>query len=68
MRFYEKTLIEQVCISFVRWNGWGPPTSKFQIMEFCRATEKTKEDSVEATEILEGWMRGEHNLKKNPLW
>ncbi len=67
MTFYEKSIVDEVCIAFVRWNGWGPPTSEFQILEFCQSKAESAPKACKFTEILTGWMRGEY-VFKNPLW
>ena len=67
MTFYEKTVIENACVAFTRWNGWGPPTSEYQIIEFCQARAENKLAAEEFTEILMRWMAGEYSCKL-PLW
>jgi hypothetical protein len=67
MTFYEKGIVDGVCLAFVRWNGWGPPTSEYQILEFCRAKANSEPETEEYTEILNGWINGEYTFK-SPLW
>jgi hypothetical protein len=58
MTFYEKGVVDRVCLAFVRWNGWGPPTSEYQIGEFCRATTYSESDSDHEFWILMEWLNG----------
>ncbi len=41
---------------FIRWNGWGPPESQYQIIEYCREKTRNQADSDEAFEILLEWL------------
>ena len=66
-KFFEKSIIDDVCLAFTRWNGWGPPTSEYQIMEFCQARATSEVQAEEYTQILVGWMSGEYSCKL-PLW
>ena len=47
---------EAIRNSFIKWNGWGPPTSEYQIGEYCRAETLTEEDSNYEFKILMEWM------------
>jgi hypothetical protein len=67
MTFYEKSRVNSVCNAFVRWNGWGPPSSEFQIQEFCKNKAIDDGESRVYNEILTGWMTGEYHFD-NPLW
>ena len=67
MTFYEESQVKNVCLAFARWNGWGPPTSEYQILEFCQAKSKSEKQTEDYTEILTRWMNGEYNIE-NPLW
>jgi len=68
MAFYEESRIKGVCNSFVRWNGWGPPTSSYQITEFCQSKAYTKEEAEALVEILTGWMNGDYENSHHHLW
>jgi hypothetical protein len=65
--FYEKSVIDNACMAFTRWSGWGPPTSEYQIIEFCQAKANNEFEAKEFTEILTRWMGGEYECKP-PLW
>lgn len=67
MTFYEKGVVEEACVAFTRWNGWGPPTSEYQIIEFCQAKAAHELEADEYTEILMRWMAGDYTCKP-PLW
>ena len=67
MTFYEKSIVNEVCLAFTRWNGWGPPASEYSIIEFCKAKASNKPEAKKFTEILIGWMNGEYHFD-NPLW
>lgn len=41
---------------FIEWNGWGPPSSEYQIYEFCREKAVSEEDSNRIFTILLDWM------------
>lgn len=41
---------------FIKWNGWGPPTSEYQIVEYCRDRTKSDYESDSAFDILLDWM------------
>jgi len=47
---------KEVRKSFVQWNGWGPPTSEYQIGEYCRAKTFSEEDSDYESSILIEWL------------
>lgn len=47
---------KEVKRDFTYWNGWGPPTSKFQINEYCRHNTYTRQESENAFRILKNWM------------
>ena len=59
MAYYEESRIKRVCNRFIKWNGWGPPTSEYQILEFCQATALDEEESTEFKDILEMWKDGD---------
>lgn len=42
--------------AFIEWNGWGPPTSEYQIGEFCRSNTYSEEESEFMFWILKEWM------------
>ena len=67
MTFYEDSLVKSVCVAFTRWSGWGPPTSEYQVMEFCRAKIESEAQAKDYAEILTRWMNGEYSCKM-PLW
>ena len=66
MTFHEPSKVEAVCRAFTCWNGWGPPTSEYQIMEFCKSEASSEADADEKTEVLLGWMRGDYDFE-NPI-
>lgn len=41
---------------FVKWNGWGPPTSEYQIIEYCQNRTSSEEEANVAFDILKKWM------------
>lgn len=47
---------EDVIESFTEWNGWGPPDSEYQIIEFCKAKALSEEESNNLFIILFNWM------------
>lgn len=67
MTFYEISHAKNICDLYVRWNGWGPPTSDYSIQEFCRAKSNSATESKEYREILIGWMDGLYDFEI-PLW
>ena len=68
MAFYEEARIKNVCNSFIRWNGWGPPTSDYQIVEFCQEKAISADEAKVYTDILVGWMKGDYENTANFLW
>jgi len=67
MPFYEDSLVSKICRAFTCWNGWGPPSSEYLILEFCLAKAESEAEAEEFTDILKGWMTGEYEYKQ-PLW
>ena len=51
---------QEIRKAFIQWNGWGPPTSEYQINEFCRADAYSEEDSEHAFWILMDWLNGKN--------
>lgn len=49
---------QEIRKDFRKWNGWGPPTSEYQIGEFCRATTYSEADSDHEFWILMEWLNG----------
>jgi hypothetical protein len=55
----EITVYKNIMRDFVEWNGWGPPTSEFQIKEYTyRECESVGEVDL-TTDVLTKWMNGE---------
>ena len=48
--------VAEIRKDFIEWNGWGPPTSEYQIGEYCRAQTETEDDSDHAFQVLMEWM------------
>lgn len=58
----EITAYDSIMRGFIEWNGWGPPTSQFQIQEYCFYEHENECDVDFATDILMMWMNGELDL------
>jgi hypothetical protein len=50
---------EEVRRDFTYWNGWGPPTTKIQISEYCKYNTYNLKEMNNASRILKEWMEEE---------
>ena len=51
------TSAQEIRKAFIKWNGWGPPTSEYQIGEYCKSNTYSETDSDYSFNILLGWMQ-----------
>ena len=59
--------VEKILISFIKWNGWGPPDSEYLILEYCQGNCVNEANSNHAHRILLGWMNGKYSGFKIPI-
>jgi hypothetical protein len=54
----EIAVYKDIMRDFIEWNGWGPPTTEFQIQEYCYRQCYSEGDVDLTTNILTKWMNG----------
>lgn len=48
--------------AFIEWNGWGPPTSEFQINEYCWYEVEPDADREFIRQVLTEWMNSSPSI------